>query len=276
MAQKKRETGAKTRRTSFRQRRAAIIIASLLALGMVLSVVLIYADYMFSDRPARPGDDLDQFRKHYEQEREYYEQQVANLKEALDITDNPSPALLRDIAAYYRDLVEIQLFLQHFEDETDLLEGYRDELVKTYRDLLEMEPHDIGLRKEFLNIYYNLVDDPAAALEIALSLRDMLRENPQTLDYVEMILIMNHLEKDEFVDEESAWLREYFEDMLSAGEMENLDRYYYAFLLGNILDEPDLAREQLILILDTEEEESALYNQAKSYLEFMDADDEDE
>lgn len=276
MAKKKTNTNTKTKRRSFRQRRAAIIIASVLALGMILSVLLIYADFMFGDRSGQPGDDLEQLRRQYEQHREYYEQQVENLKEALDITDRPSPAILRDMVAYYTNLVQIQLFLQYFEDETDLLEEYRNELVDTYRVLVKREPYDLDLHSEFLHIYYYLVDDPEGALAIALPLRELFRENPQTGSHMEMILIMKHLEQDEFVDEESAWLREYLEGILDAGEMENLDRYYYALLLSDILDEPELAREHFGVVLDTEEEDSDLYNAVRIRLENMDADNEDD
>lgn len=266
-------TQKKYKRTnrSFRQRRTAAIVAAVLALGMIISIPFIYADYIFGERQGQPGNDIESLVEHYRQQRDYCKQQIESLSEALEITDPPNPAILRDIAVNYRGLIDAQTFLDRFDEKTDLVEDYRQELVQVYQKVIELEPLEQNSYLGLLEQYIELGDDSEAPLETALILRDLLRQDANIYNHLMMLSFLELLELDELFEEETLWLRSSLEDKLHAGELSNESRYYYAVLLDLFEGEPELAREHLLFILDNEDEGSLLYTWADEHLNYIDS-----
>ena len=74
-------------------------------------------------------------------------------------------------------------------------------------------------------------------------------------------------QQEETMDDEIAWLQDHLEQLEESGKLDSENRYYYAYLLGEYLEDTQAAEEQLALIMEKESEESAIYSAAKNYLE---------
>ena len=61
----------------------------------------------------------------------------------------------------------------------------------------------------------------------------------------------------------------YFEEMQESGPLRGQNRFYYAVLLGEYLDQREAADELLALILEQEEEDSKVYQDALSYRDYL-------
>lgn len=253
----------KVKTKDLKKQRWAAIVAGILAFGMLASVVGVYLSQAAGGRgPLLPDQPADPQPEDY---LSYYESEVERLEEYLEEQD-PSPAVLLELAENYRYLTFIQ---QAFFNNEEAISGYRDRMVFIYRTLVELEPDDPGYRLEYLRVLLEEDGyDRQVAEEIAV-LREMLAEEPDPLVHLSLIGLLQNAGKEDMYQEELEELRGYLEEKLTAGTADNEERFYYAVLLGEYLDDPAAAGEILDHVLEEENPDSWIYREAENYRSYL-------
>ncbi len=270
MAQKK----GKGKRKSIRKQRWASIVAAIIAGGMLLSAVIMGGGSIFSGPPGgntNPGPDLKAYRDALEREVENRETYIKQY--------GPTAAILKSLVEKYHELIyaqELVAVVEPSDGDAERLLGYREKLILVFRSLIELEPEEAAHRIGFLDVYRAVEEDEALVLAEILSVRELLHRKPDPRYNLFIISLLHSMEQEELVQEEAAWLREYMEPKLAAGELENPDRYYYAWLMGEYVGDTETALEQLAVILAGEPESGELYQAAKNYQARLQAPDETE
>jgi flagellar basal body-associated protein FliL len=251
-----------------KKQRWAGIIAGILALAMVISLVGVYiSQALMSDRQAAlPSQPAEQQPEDY---LAYYQQQIDNLELYLE-ENEPTEAVLLELADNYRYLVYIR---QMFFDDQEALEEAESKLNAVYRSLIELKPDNPQYRLELINFQLINDQDEPAAEQIAVLL-GQLHQKPDPLYHLSLVGMLNSIketkpELGELAAEEIQWLQVYFEEMQEAGTLNGQNRFYYAVLLGEYLDQQEAAKELLALILEQEDEESKVYQDALSYKDYL-------
>lgn len=246
-----------------RKQRWAGIIAGVLAGAMALSAIAAYAGHLFNREPADPAGpeqalDLDEYRTHYAGE-------IERLKNYIE-EYGPAVGVLEELCRNYHLLIQIERIADPIDEAK--VQGYEGELKRFSRDLVELEPDNPEYRLQLL-VYYREFGEAEEVIVAEIEpLRRLLHENPAPLSTLKLIGFVKLLERQEAIlDQESAWLREYLEQREASGNLDSENRYYYAFLLGEYLEEEQAAREQLALIMEAESKESDAYLAAQGYLE---------
>ncbi|NLA25981.1 MAG: hypothetical protein GX878_01150, partial [Firmicutes bacterium] len=81
-------------------------------------------------------------------------------------------------------------------------------------------------------------------------------------------------QQEEALNDEIAWLEEYFEQLDESEGLDSENRYYYAYLLGEFLGKRQASEKQLALIMEKESEESPEYLAAKRFLDYLQQEEE--
>jgi hypothetical protein len=93
--------------------------------------------------------------------------------------------------------------------------------------------------------------------------------------HLTMISLLSSAGVTETAQEEVLWLFTYLEERVASGLSDNEERFYFAVLLGEYLDD----RAQAITIIDeiiaVEDEESAVYSEALNYRSYIQNDTDD-
>lgn len=251
------QKSGKGKRKSIRKQRWAAVIASIIAVGMLLSSVIVYFGSMMP-RGDSAGPDQD---FNPEASRDHYRQKVEGLEEYIK-EYGPTAAVWQELAENYQNLVMIQ---QVFFDEPDTLLSYQEAMLEAYRSLIELEPGEPGHYLQYMYAYREVAEDPLLVLEHLPNLTRLLHEKPEPRHSLALVGFLISMEQEELAQEESAWLRDYLEQKLAEDDLDNLGRYYYAVLLAEYQDDTGTSLEQLALILETETEGSELYLAAENY-----------
>jgi len=248
-----------------RKQRWAAIIAAVLAVAMALSAVAAYAGHLANRLNREPGEveqELDS-----EAVRTYCLSEIERLKNYIE-EYGPAAGVLSELCKNYSLLIQIEKTDDQVNEQT--LQRYEADLKKFGRDLIELEPDNPEHRLRLLYIYKELGEDGEAIAEEIDALRKILHKKPDSYFILALIEFMKTSKQpEESVDEEIAWLKEHFENLSATAGLKSLDRYYYAVLLGNYLEEPGEAGKQLDLILDAESPESELYSAAENYRKML-------
>ncbi len=289
------------RRKDIKQQRWASVVAAVLAFGMVLSVAIVGLDYILG-RDRSPAQEMTA-----EDYLEFYTENVENL-EAFIEEFGPTTAVLEQLAESYSGLIMIR---QIFFDDAEKVKENERGLAQVYQSLIELEPEDPRYYLELLNIYHTIDNSDERILELASTLSELLRQEPNpthTLSLlhfylqaeldelieeeasilsellrrepdpnhtISLLWIYKQSELDELLQDEAAWLKDYLEDKLSAEEVDNHDRFLYGVLLGEYLGDEEAALAQIELILEEEEEDSELYKSSADYRDqLLDNDDD--
>jgi hypothetical protein len=259
---------SKPRARDLKKQRWAGIIAGILALAMVISLVGVYfSQALMSDRQASlPAQPAEQQPEDY---LAYYQQQIDNLELYLE-ENEPTEAVLLELADNYRYLVYIR---QMFFDDQETLELAESKLNDVYRSLIDLKPDNPQYRLELINFQLINDQDEPAAEQIAVLL-GQLHQKPDPLYHLSLVGMLNSIketkpELGELAAEEIQWLQVYFEEMQEAETLNGQNRFYYAVLLGEYLDQQEAAKELLALILEQEDQESKVYQDALSYRDYL-------
>jgi flagellar basal body-associated protein FliL len=259
---------SKPRARDLKKQRWAGIIAGILALAMVVSLVGVYLSQAFmgnrqAELPAQPAE------QQPEDYLAYYQQQIDNLELYLE-ENEPTEAVLLELADNYRYLVYIR---QMFFDNQEELATAESNLTEVYRSLIELKPDNPQYRLELINFQLLNDQDELAAEQIAVLL-GQLHQQPDPLYHLSLVGMLNSIKETKpelggLAAEEIQWLQVYFEEMQEDGTLSGQDRFYYAVLLGEYLDQQEAAEELLALILEQEDEESKVYKDALSYRDYL-------
>ncbi len=259
---------SKPRARDLKKQRWAAIIAGILALAMLLSLVGVYISQalMGKQQVARPEQQTEQQPEDY---LAYYQQQVDSLELYLE-ENEPTEAVLLELADNYRYLVYIR---QMFFDDQEELDAAEGKLTAVYRSLIELEPDNPQYRLELINFQLGKDQDDLAAEQITILL-GQLHAQPDPLYHLSLVGMLNSIKETKpdlgaLAAAEIQWLQIYFEEMQESGPLSGQDRFYYAVLLGEYLDQREAADELLALILEQEEEDSKVYQDALSYRDYL-------
>ncbi len=265
MASKKQ----KSSRRNFRQQRWAAIIAGIIALGMLVSSIIYYLDYL-TGRAQTPTRDwkLEDYLEYYRDQVEHYENFIEE--------HGPTVAVLEALAEnYYHLLVFGQMLSDQDEKQAENQAELKQKLVAVYLDLIELAPEELHYHIDLLYAYQTAEADDETILERVALLSELLRESPEIHVHMHLISYLTQAEMEEQLAEEAAWLRAYLEQRIADEEADNMDRYYLAVLAAEHQDDLETALEQLDHILETEEEDSSLYSEAQQYRDRLTAKEEE-
>jgi hypothetical protein len=257
----------KPRARDLKKQRWAGIVAAVLALGMLVSLVGVYIGQAFRGERTAPSAQETELQP--EDYLAYYQDQIDNLE--LYLEDNePTEAVLLELAENYRYLDYIR---QMFFDDAEALEEVQAKLAEIYLTLVEMEPENPQYRLELISFYRETGEEGPATEQIA-TLLELLHQNPDPLYHLSLLGLLNAAgESDPALKDLAAleieWLRLYFEEKQEAGPLESQEQFYHAVLLGEYLDETEAAEAILASILETEDEESKVYQDALSYQGYL-------
>lgn len=244
-----------------RRQRWAAIIAAILAVAMALSAIAAYAGHLLnrgqgSAAPPEQQFDMEEYRSYCSGEVERLEQYLAEYGAAAGV--------LSELCKNYRLLIQIEKAGDEVDDEK--VKGYEAALKEYSRDLVELEPDHPEHRLQLLYLYSDLGEDDRFIDEEIGALQELLREKTDPYAALGLIEFMKVSEQPpESIAGETAWLKEYFEELSDSANLTNSDRYAYAFLLGEYLEEVPAALDQLALVLESEAPEKELYQTAEKY-----------
>lgn len=259
----------KVRAKDIKKQRWAGIVAAVLALGMLVSLVGVYLGQSVGGSKASLPEQ--QAEPQPEDYLAHYENEVERLEIYLD-EHEATEAVLLELVENYRYLTYIQ---QIFFDDQDSLESYQERLVDHYKTLVEMVPGKAQYRLDLLNLYIEQGADQELIAEQITPLQEMLREAPDSMAHLTLISLLSSTGETETAQEEAQWLYTYLEDRVNSGLSDNEERFYFAVLLGEYLDD----RAQAITIIDeiiaVEDEESAVYLEASNYRNYIQSDSDE-
>lgn len=256
------EKNKKVKRKDLRKQRWASIIAAVLALAMAFSAIAAYASHLLN----RGNDETVSPEQQYDPDavRSYCLDEIERLQKYID-DYGPAAPVLGELVQNYALLIQIEETEKASEEK---LQGYRDNLKKYSRDLVELEPDKPEHRLQLLYVYKEIDEDEAVIAGEIATLSELLHENPDPSSTLMLIGFMkSSKQQEETMDDEIAWLQDHLEQLEESGKLDSENRYYYAYLLGEYLEDTQAAEEQLALIMEKESEESAIYSAAKNYLE---------
>ena len=253
----------KVTRKSIRRQRWAAVIAFVLALGMLASSVFIYFDSV-AGRNATPDQDWS-----LEDYLDYYQNNVEQMEAYIE-EHGPTTAVLESLLEGYNYLIMFQQLSEEPEDTSTL----QNKMVGVYEDLIELAPSELRYRVELLHAYKSIDADQEMILEQAVILGDLLRESPKSTVHLQLINFLASIDQEQLLEEEISWFSTYLEQRIEDETADNVDRYCLAILAAEYLEDTETAYAQIDLILETEEEGSSLYNEAKQYLDKLAAQEE--
>lgn len=249
---------------NLKNQRWAAIVAAVLVFGLLLSLVGVYIGQAVGGRNEGVISPEQQEEAQPEDYLAYYEEEVQRLESYLEEHDSTVPVLL-ELAENYRYLVFIQQAF--FEDEA-AVEASRKNLTSVFTELIDMEPENLVYRLEMINLQFEMEEEEAAADGISLLL-DLLHQEPNPAIHLSLINLMVSTGFTAGTEEEIAWLYDYLSERAETGEADSEDRFYLAVIYGEYLNDIDIATELLEEILAEEEEDSQVYQDVLSYIEYL-------
>lgn len=202
-------------------------MASVVALGMILSTLFLYIDYM--RKPNYPDNsdsqnNLPDIEKQLQAEQENLELEAEQLAQYIE-EYGPSEAVLMQLGAIYGALAEYAHVL-----DSEPGTGYLEKAAETYKSLVEMDPEQVGYRFMLYSTYKGL-------------------------------------EQKEEAGQQAAVIKQLLEKKQAGGTLKNIDHFYYALILNEEDGNKQEALNHLSVVLEKEPEESSLHSQAKAYRE---------
>ena len=250
-----------------KKQRWAAIVAAILAFGMLASVVGGYLGLTYGGGAGLGQEQADPQPEDY---LAYYEGEVERLEEYLDQHD-PSPPVLVELAENYRYLSFIQ---QMYFNDQEAVEEYQGRVLSIYETLTDLEPDNPRFRLELINIYQEQQKDESMISEEIAITQQLLRDNPDPVAHLSLIAFLDADGREDLKQEEVDWLYGHLGSRVAGGEADNEENLYYAFLLGEYMDEPAAAKPLLEEILTEESEDSWLYREAENYLSYLETEDD--
>lgn len=260
----------KVRARDLKKQRWAGIVAAVLALGMILGLFgpnVYHA--IFGGGTTIPDQQVEPEPQDY---LDYYEGEVERLESHLE-ENEASEAVLLELAENYRYLTVVQ---QVFFNDEDSIAEYQERLITIFASLADLEPSNPQYRLELAYLYLENRDDNRQLLEETTIIKEILRSDPDPMFHLSLVQLLDMAGEEELVEEESLWLEEYLGERITAGPADNEERFYYAVLVGEYQGETDLAQEILADIVEQESEESRVYQNAISYIEYFRSDRDDQ
>ncbi|MGM0651592.1 MAG: hypothetical protein ACQES4_02270 [Bacillota bacterium] len=265
MAAKKEKT-KKEKPRNIKNQRWAGIIAAILALGMIVSLVGAYITQAVGGGGSALPDQ--QAEPEPEDYLNYYEGEVERLESYLE-DNEATEAVLLELAENYRYLSIVQ---QVYFDEQGAVEEYEERMISLFQSLVDIEPDNPAYRIELINLYLEQqVGDELIMEQVELT-RDLLHDNPDPKLHLSLVQLLSTAGEKELVEEEATWLQEHMAPRIASGQADNEERFYYAVLLGEYRGEITAARDILEDILEEESENSTVYQNALTYLEYFSTD----
>lgn len=196
----------------------------------------------------------------------YYEAEIEKLEIYLAEHEATEP-VLSELAENYRYLIFVrQLF---FNDDEEPLDEYHGRMVSLFEQLTEISPDNLQYRLELINLYMELgYDEQKIAGEVAVA-RALLREDPNPVAHISFIGLLSSAGEIEKMNEEVEWLQEHFEEAKAEGVLDNEGLFYYSVLLGEYRADQDAAKALLEVIMEEEDSDSPLYQEALNYLNYL-------
>ncbi len=268
MASKKEKT-KKERPKNLKNQRWAGIVAAILALGMVVSLVGAYIGQAVGGGAPLPDQQAEPEPEDY---LNYYEGEVERLESYLE-ENEATEAVLLELAENYQYLTIVH---QVFFDDQDAVEKYEQKMVSTFQSLVEQEPDNPTYRIELINLYLEQRAGEDLIEEQVEYTKDLLHENPEPMLHLSLIQLLSTAGEDGLVEEEAEWLQEYMAARVASGQADNEERFYYAILLGEYQGEINTAKDILEEVLEEESEDSTIYQNALTYLEYFRADNDEQ
>lgn len=268
MASKKEKT-KKERPKNLKNQRWAGIVAAILALGMVVSLVGAYIGQAVGGGAPLPDQQAEPEPEDY---LNYYEGEVERLESYLE-DNEPTEAVLLELAENYRYLSVVQ---QVFFDDQEAIEDYEERMVSLFQSLVELETDNPDYRLELINLYLEQGVNEELITEQVEIARELLRDNPEPMQHLSLVQLLSTAGKNELLEEEAAWLENYMAPRVASGEADNEERFYYAILLGEYRGETDTAKDILEEVLEEESEDSTIYQNALTYLEYFRTDNDEQ
>jgi len=250
-----------------KRQRWAAIVAAILAFGMLASVVGGYLGHALGGDGAVMNQQADPEPEDY---LAHYKGEVERLEEHID-EHGPSPSVLQELAENYRYLSLIQ---QMYFDDMEAVEEYQERLLSIYKTLVELEPDNPMFRLELISQYKEQGREEAEIAEEISALQDMLREDPDPMVHLSLITLLDTEGREDLFQEEVEWLFGHLESRVMEGAADNEERLYYTFLLGEYLDDQTTAKSMLDGILEDESEDSWIYREAQSYLNYLQSEED--
>ncbi|HSW35300.1 MAG TPA: hypothetical protein VLH18_01715 [Candidatus Limnocylindrales bacterium] len=256
-------TKKKIRKKDLRKQRWVAGVALFLALGMVVSLLSVYFNYLGRrGEGATPPQVVEPAPEDYIA---HFRSEIERLETFLE-TNQATPDILHELARNYHFLI---LFQQDLPDAAVDMQQYQVRLIEIYQSLVVLDPTDPQARLGLLNLYVEQQADEALIASEIAALQALMRAEPNPLQHLSLIGLLAALEEEDSLQEEVVWLKAYLEEKVIGGTANNAERLYYAVLLGEYFDSPILAEEQLNLVLAQEIEGSEVYQQARSYLNHL-------
>ncbi|MDW7740216.1 MAG: hypothetical protein SCJ97_09205 [Bacillota bacterium] len=257
----------KIKAKDLKKQRWAAIIAGVLAVGMLASLGGVYlAQSMGNSTPSLPGQANDPQPEDY---LAYYKAEVERLETYLQ-EHEPTVPVLMELAENYRYLTFIQQVF--FDDDDETLQDYQIKLASVYQSLIDLEPDKPEYRLELIYLYLESGGDLQPAYDQVTLLRQQLRENPDPLVHLSLVGILNSAGEKELLEDDLDWLYGYLDEKVTSDTASNEERFYYAVLLGEYLDDQATAETVLLDIMEQENEESQIYQEAMNYLNYLSGD----
>ena len=252
---------------NLKKQRWAVIMAAVLALGMIISLVGSFIVQSFSAGgqhavEQHPGGEADpgpeDYLAHYNEEAHRLEEYLAE--------NEPTEAILLELISDYHYLAFIhQVF---FEDEEAFVTS-QSAAAKHLATLVEMYPQNAEYRYELIDALVNAGADQAVIGAEAEELLTLLREEANPRVHLALTNLLASGGNEELVETEVEWLKELLQPRYVSGQAANEDKFLYAYLAGEYLDQKGEALEILQGLLQDEPEDSALYHDAAGYLDHL-------
>ena len=255
---------------NLKKQRWAVIVAAVLALGMIVSLVgsfIIQA--VGGGDPLLPEQQINQQAEPQPEDYlDYYRSEVERLDEYL-AGNEPTEAILLEQINNYRYLGFIQQMF--FEDE-EAFESSQESISSLLDTLVEIAPGNAEYRYELIGNYIDTgADEEAIKTEIVVLL-DLLHEEFNPRVHLALVNLLASNGYEEMVVAEVEWLENLLNAKYESGEADNEESFYYALLIGEYLEKRDDAMKILKEILQDEPEDSMIYQDAASYLDYLESD----
>ena len=253
----------KSRAKDLKKQRWAGIVSLILALAMIVSLLGAY----LSQRVASPDEPTigDVAELQPENYMDYYREEIRIIESYLEEND-PDEDILLQLSENYRYLI---IFQQAFSDNEQEMQQLQEKLIAVQKSLIELDPDNVDYRLRLIDHYLRNNEEEKVILAEIDQLIDLLRENPDPLTHLILVGMLSSLGDLQTYDEELNWLHIYLGDKVEQGVASNEEYFYYAVLIGEYRADYVTAEQILQIVINDEEEDSPIHEQAISYLEYI-------
>lgn len=252
---------------NIKTQRWAVIMAAVLAVGMVLSLVGTFIVQSINSKKhlaadqhvaADEGPGPEEYLAHYSAEAERLDDYLA--------TNEPTEAILLEQVNNYRYLGFIQQVF--FEDEEAFAES-QQAVLGYLSGLVEMVPENAAYRYEYIDALVKTEAGEEAFRAETGTLLAQLHEEPNPRVHLALVDLLSSTGEEELVEKEIHWLEDLLYEAHASGEADSEENFFYAYLAAEYLDKEADALVILKNILAEESEDSYIYQDAAGYLEHL-------